>query len=71
MISDRDRESILPGGAELRVQIPSASGAVDDGLAVRADLPFHEAKQRVIDAFERRYLQDLLARAKADDHMLL
>ena len=48
--------------AELRVQLASASGAVDDGLAVRADLSFHEAKQRVIDAFERRYLQDLLAR---------
>ncbi|MCZ7683049.1 MAG: hypothetical protein M5U28_31265 [Sandaracinaceae bacterium] len=31
-------------------------------LAVRTDLPFAEAKQRVVDAFVRRYVADLLSR---------
>jgi DNA-binding NtrC family response regulator len=41
---------------------PLGTGSTDGALAVRADLPFSEAKQRVVDAFERRYLEDLLSR---------
>jgi transcriptional regulator with PAS, ATPase and Fis domain len=49
------------GFAELRLAVvPKAS---DDELPVRADLPFAEAKQMVLDAFERRYLGDVLQRA--------
>lgn len=33
-----------------------------DGLSVRTDLPWSEAKQQVVDEFERRYLQALLER---------
>jgi len=34
----------------------------DDPLAIRSDLPFGEAKQAIVDAFEERYLRDVLAR---------
>jgi transcriptional regulator with PAS, ATPase and Fis domain len=37
--------------------------AADEELSVRSDLPFAEAKQAVLDTFERRYLGDVLARA--------
>ena len=30
-----------------------------DGLPVRTDLPFKDAKEQVVDAFERRYVRDL------------
>lgn len=46
--------------AELRFSVRGELG--EPPLAVRADLPFHEAKQAVVDEFERRYLADLLAR---------
>ncbi|MCB9630819.1 MAG: sigma 54-dependent Fis family transcriptional regulator [Sandaracinus sp.] len=47
--------------ADLRVRVGEAR---DDGdpLAVRVDLPFGDAKQRVVDAFERRYLDELVTR---------
>ncbi|MCB9598450.1 MAG: sigma 54-dependent Fis family transcriptional regulator [Sandaracinaceae bacterium] len=32
------------------------------GLRVRGDLPFHDAKREVLDAFERAYVEDLIAR---------
>jgi transcriptional regulator with PAS, ATPase and Fis domain len=35
----------------------------EDELAVRADLPYAEAKQAILDAFEKRYFSDLLQRA--------
>jgi DNA-binding NtrC family response regulator len=57
--------ALSPGAstfAELRVSVPDASLTADDGLAVRTDLPFHEAKELVVSTFERRYLADLLAR---------
>jgi DNA-binding NtrC family response regulator len=37
-------------------------GASEDPLAVRTDLPFADAKRVLLDAFERKYLRDLLAR---------
>ncbi|MCX5746203.1 MAG: sigma 54-interacting transcriptional regulator [Proteobacteria bacterium] len=58
--------ALAPGAlrfAELVVRTPaSASPADGDALAVRADLPYTEAKQAVLHAFERRYVADLLAR---------
>ncbi|MFO0713424.1 MAG: sigma 54-interacting transcriptional regulator [Sandaracinus sp.] len=41
---------------------PQARAGREEPLAVRSDLPFSEAKQAVIDAFERAYLTDVLAR---------
>jgi DNA-binding NtrC family response regulator len=49
------------GFADLAIRVEPAP-AGDDALPVRADLPFAEAKQAVVHAFERRYLADLLAR---------
>ena len=61
-----DRALALSPGArtfeELRIEVvPSAAGG--EALVVRSDLPFAQAKQLVLDAFEKRYLADLLARA--------
>jgi DNA-binding NtrC family response regulator len=47
--------------AELRIS--TAPSASPEPLAVRTDLSFADAKQRVTDAFEQRYLADLWARA--------
>ena len=47
--------------AELRVRVGAAASA-EDPLRVSSDVPFAEAKQRVIDGFERRYLDELLTR---------
>ena len=56
--------ALAPGAtsfADLRLSVgPSAS--LTDALAVRTDLPFAEAKQAVVQSFERRYLRDLFAR---------
>ena len=41
-------------------------GAGEDPLGVRTDLPFAEAKRALLDAFERRYLRDLLARTEGN-----
>ncbi len=46
---------------ELPLRVGTTSDA-DAALSVRSDLPFAEAKQAVIDAFERAYLADVLAR---------
>ncbi len=59
-----DRALALTPGAtsfdELRIAVaPLAAG---DELAVRTDLPYAEAKQALLTAFERRYLADVLAR---------
>ncbi|WAS95959.1 sigma 54-interacting transcriptional regulator [Nannocystis punicea] len=48
--------------ADLRLDVPGDSSAQDE-LTVRADLPYAEAKQRLLHAFERSYLRDLLARS--------
>jgi len=48
------------GFADLRVQLsPQDAGA---SLSVRSDLPFAQAKKAVVEAFERGYLADLMAR---------
>ena len=45
----------------------AASDSSDPGdLIVRGDLPFAEAKQRVIDAFEARYLRQLFDRCEGN-----
>lgn len=46
--------------ADLRLVVEGSAGEVDAG--VRTDLPFAEAKQLVVDAFERRYLRDVFDR---------
>jgi DNA-binding NtrC family response regulator len=61
-----DRAVALSPGAQgfaaLRVAIveePRGDGA----LAVRSDLPWAEARQRVVEAFERAYLREVIDRA--------
>jgi DNA-binding NtrC family response regulator len=57
--------ALSPGAsrfADLRVALSGTSGGGDE-LAVRADLPFADAKEAVVHAFERRYLRDAFARA--------
>jgi len=60
-----DRAVALSPGArgfgELRVSVEPA-GRDGGALDVRADLPWAEARQRVVDAFEREYLRAVLAR---------
>jgi len=50
------------GFADLAIRVDPSPVTGDDALPVRADLPFGEAKELVLHAFERRYLADLLAR---------
>lgn len=50
---------------DLRIALPGDERLADqarDGLEVRTDLPFAKAKQGLLDAFEQRYLSELLAR---------
>jgi DNA-binding NtrC family response regulator len=46
---------------DLRVRVQASSSA-DEPLAIRTDMPFSEAKNRVLEVFERRYLRDVLDR---------
>ena len=59
-----DRAVALSPGAEtfedLAVRIETERR--DSPLSVRADLPFKEAKQKLVDEFEKRYLLDLYER---------
>ena len=60
--------ALTPGAtsfAELRMAV-GPSGSLSDSVAVRSDLPFAEAKQAVLQSFERRYLQDLFARERGN-----
>jgi len=60
-----DRALALAPHARSFEELPFAVGRearAEHGLSVRSDLPFAEAKQAVIDAFERAYLADLLGR---------
>jgi DNA-binding NtrC family response regulator len=47
--------------ADLRIEVPSRVD-IEGGMSVRSDLSFTEAKQVVVEEFERRYLADVLAR---------
>jgi len=47
--------------ADLRLVVEATAGEADGG-GVRTDLPFADAKQLVVDAFERRYLRDVFDR---------
>ncbi len=49
--------------SQLRWQIALAPMAQTEPLSVRADLEYADAKQRLLDAFELRYLRDLWARS--------
>ena len=55
--------ALSPGAAsfaDLRISLVDQPSR--EPLAVRTDLPFSDAKQAVVDEFERRYLADLFAR---------
>ena len=45
---------------ELKISVVPVPG--EDAGGVRSDLPFKEAKDAVVTQFERRYLEDVLAR---------
>ncbi|KIG14945.1 Sigma-54 dependent transcriptional regulator, Fis family protein [Enhygromyxa salina] len=47
---------------QLRISLPGEASREDDELLVRTLLPYAEAKQLLLDGFERRYLRDLLVR---------
>jgi transcriptional regulator with GAF, ATPase, and Fis domain len=43
-----------------------ATALAGDGIAVRSDLPYHEAKTAVLHDLERRYVADVLARTNGN-----
>jgi DNA-binding NtrC family response regulator len=63
-----DRAVALTPGArtfgELRIDV--ASQPAEDGLSVRSDLPFSDAKQAILEVFEARYLRDLWERCEGN-----
>jgi transcriptional regulator with PAS, ATPase and Fis domain len=60
-----DRAIVLSPGArtfgELKISLESAVG-LGEVLGVRTDLPFKDAKESVLEVFERTYLRELMAR---------
>jgi transcriptional regulator with PAS, ATPase and Fis domain len=50
---------------ELRLSVQPVRGA-GEPLLVRSDLEFSEAKRLVLESFEKRYLQDLMARCEGN-----
>jgi DNA-binding NtrC family response regulator len=59
--------ALSPGAkcfADLRVALTAT--ASEEPLAVRGDLPYSDARQLVLSAFERRYLRDLWERAEGN-----
>lgn len=55
--------ALSPGArsfADLKINVRAS--ASEDALTVRTDLPFKEAKDAVVEVFERRYLRDLWER---------
>ncbi|MBZ0236706.1 MAG: sigma 54-interacting transcriptional regulator [Deltaproteobacteria bacterium] len=61
------RAVALGGGAkafnELPILLRPTAQAAEPETAIKADRPFHDAKQAVVDRFEREYLTDLLRRS--------
>jgi len=61
--------ALSPGEGQfgaLRLAPGAQAAHAPDPLAVRTDLSFAEAKQVVLEAFERRYLQDVLQRCEGN-----
>jgi len=50
------------GFSQMPILLRPATGSDEEGLAFRADKPFHDAKAEVVARFERSYLADLLSR---------
>jgi DNA-binding NtrC family response regulator len=46
----------------LRISLPGDPTSERDELDYRGDLPYAQAKQILLDAFEARYLRDLITR---------
>ncbi len=64
------RAVALGGGAKTFTELPlllrPTAQAAETEVTAKADRPFHDAKQAVIDRFEREYLTDLLKRSGAN-----
>jgi DNA-binding NtrC family response regulator len=52
--------------AALPILLRPTVGSPDEPAPARADRPFHEAKDEVVDRFEREYLTDLMKRAEGN-----
>ena len=50
----------------MRSTIGPAAAAAWNAPAVNVDLPFKEAKARIVESFERDYIQELLKRHKGN-----
>jgi len=62
-------ESVRVARTTLRVEAPPAPlepRVAKDGISVRSDLPYDEARTAVLREFEHRYVVDLLARFRGD-----
>jgi DNA-binding NtrC family response regulator len=58
-----ERAAVLSSGRELDVDVHNALSAqqpAGDGLPVRYDLPFKDAKARLVEGFERSYWERAL-----------
>src|SRR5262249_40242153 len=68
-VAQRDRpcRGAVSGGDRLRQSAPGAGAWGNHGPApVRSDLPYGEAKQALLAAFEVRYLADLIERCEGN-----
>lgn len=62
-------ESVRVARTTLRVEAPPAPlepRVAKDGISVRSDLPYDQARAAVLREFEHRYVVDLLARYRGD-----
>ena len=62
-------ESVRVARTTLRVEAPQQpleARVAKDGISVRSDLPYDEARTAVLREFEHRYVVDLLARFRGD-----
>jgi len=61
--------ALSPGArsfADLRLGPVGGAALEGEPLAVRSELPFAEAKRQLLEAFEERYLRDVLARCQGN-----
>jgi DNA-binding NtrC family response regulator len=65
-----DRAAALSPGArafaDLRLSVTPAAAGTDEALSVRTDLTYAAAKQLLLEAFEQRYLRDVLERCNGN-----